>query len=168
MCHPLFSHTSTFKTCLKQAFAYVEGLNSTYVLASNCHLPADFFSDIKGAYNHGRWRCQHEIIIISLKTWPQFVATSDWWSSLKSCVSGGWRLSFCEAWQMCFPTSAGTRRRRSERPAGSTCLHGVSEPSHVGPGAWRDRNVGKKTMKKKHAVTLSFIVRFPFPISISL
>lgn len=74
-----------------------------------------FFSDIIGAYNHGRWRCQHEIIIISLKTWPQFVATSDWWSSLKSCVSGGWRLSFWWSLEDVFSNLGLAFRRRSER-----------------------------------------------------
>ena len=149
MCHPFFSDTSTFKTCSKQAFAYVEGLNSTYVLASNCHFPF-FFSDIKGAYNHVRWRCQHEISIISSKTWPHFVATSDWWSSLKSCVSGGWRLSF---WWSLADVFSNLSNPWLERVTGSPCLHGVSEPSDVGPGAWSLKEffeAGETEMLKKN------------------
>lgn len=107
MCRPLFSPYLDFQDMLKKTGLCLCGRLELYI-CSGLKLPFSscFFSDIKGAYNHGRWRCQHEIIIISLKTWPQFVATSDWWSSLKSCVSGGWRLSFCEARQMFFPTSA--------------------------------------------------------------
>lgn len=48
-----------------------------------------------------------------------------------SVVVGAW--VFGEAWQMFLPTSATPGWNGT---AGSTCLHGVSEPSDVGPGAW--------------------------------
>lgn len=140
------------------------------------HLPADFFKWYHRSIQPWQMKMSAWNHHFSPTTWPQSVAILDWRSSLKSCVSGGWRLSFCEALGRCFFSPPRRCRRRLEpQQVPPVSMEFQSLPMLVLElGIWRicwsgkeTERMGKNHMKKNRWKTLSLRIRFIY-ISISI